>query len=593
MLYGSFKMITYFFSKTLGLLLLSVFLLPLDVYSEPLTLPKDANGWTIFTPSADSRIIYLSSSGSDATGKYYSPQDSEIGTDPFNPVGPIYTYATYAAAYSQTRNAYPDWILIKRGDVFLETIGSQIRDGRNAQEPFVIAAYGDAGLSPVFKTGAERALHRLNTGIEWFALSGISFYAHTRDPDGADYVGTAGSSGFDQYVRSGEVSQGILFEGCKFRYYSNNTLNNNAGAINDLVFRRCLFLDNYSTGTGHAQGLWASGAEITLEECIFDHNGWYSQSGSGLVGEATMFNHNTYFYNTRNTTLQENMFLRASSMNNKWTTSSTGGTYNIIIDNNLYVDGEIGIGIGSNYTAPLRFKNITISNNVITNIGRSQPTNRTLGWGLRIEAWDGGIVRNNYIINQPLNSITNTCGMHFQDTMRDVQILNNTIHNVRFAHGIIIDDADGVDVSNMLISGNKIHISQDSGFTINSDYQLLGKWTLANNIYFSDKDINSMFRLELVNKTLDEWQIATGDNSAFDQFDFPDPSRTIETYQESLGATPTIDAFIASCRAQDRFSWNYNYTAKKVNKWLKAGYSIPSFPWVQFLPAIVLEKDNK
>ncbi len=558
-------------------------------FSAPIDLPKDSNGWTIFTPSVDSRIVYVSNSGNDSTGTYYSPTDSEIGNDPFNPVGPLNTYASYAAAYSQTRNGYPDWILVHRGDEFLEAIGNQIRDGRNGQEPFVIAAYGSSGLSPVFKTGANRGLSRINTGIEWFAMSGISLYAHTRDPDSVNFVNTDGGSGFDQYVRPGEVSQGVLFEGCKFRYYTSNTLNNNNGSIIDIVFRRCLFLDNYSAGGSHSQGFWASGAEITLEECVFDHNGWYSQNGSGLVGEATMFNHNTYFYNTRNTAFRDNMFMRASSMNNKWTTSLTGGTSNITIDNNLYVDGEIGIGIGSNYTVPLRFRNITISNNVITNIGRSQPTNRTLGWGLRIEAWDGGSIRNNYILNQPWATVNNTYGMAFRDTIRNVRIANNTIHNVRFAHGIIFDDGDGVDVSNMVIEENKIQIPQNSKYIMRSDYDLTGKWTIRNNVYYSDRSSASRFRIESEDMTLAQWAAATGDNSTFEEFEFPDATRSIETYQASLGATPTIDAFIVSCRAQDRFNWDENYTAKNVNRWIKAGYYVSTFPWAQFLPAIISE----
>ena len=30
------------------------------------------NGWTVFTPSSDSRIIYVSSTGDDATAQIYS-----------------------------------------------------------------------------------------------------------------------------------------------------------------------------------------------------------------------------------------------------------------------------------------------------------------------------------------------------------------------------------------------------------------------------------------------------------------------------------------------------------------------------------------
>ncbi len=65
---------------------------------------KDAQGWSILTPSADSRLIYVSSAGNDSTAKFYLPSDSEIGNDPFNPTGTILPYATITAALAQTRN---------------------------------------------------------------------------------------------------------------------------------------------------------------------------------------------------------------------------------------------------------------------------------------------------------------------------------------------------------------------------------------------------------------------------------------------------------------------------------------------------------
>ena len=52
-------------------------------------LPKDENGWTIFTPSADTRIMYVSNSeGDDSTATYYAASDTNIAVNPFNPSPP-------------------------------------------------------------------------------------------------------------------------------------------------------------------------------------------------------------------------------------------------------------------------------------------------------------------------------------------------------------------------------------------------------------------------------------------------------------------------------------------------------------------------
>ena len=50
-----------------------------------------------------------------------------------------------------------------------------------------------------------------------------------------------------------------------------------------------------------------------------------------------------------------------------------------------YVEGEIGIGIGGNVpefkNGTAHFTNVTLADNVLVEIGRAQPTNRTLSWG--------------------------------------------------------------------------------------------------------------------------------------------------------------------------------------------------------------------
>src|SRR4051812_23509538 len=73
-----------------------------------LTVALDANGWTQVTPTQDvSRLIYVSSS---------SGLDSNNGLSPAAPV------ATIAHAVTMLRANSPDWILLNRGDTFVENV---------------------------------------------------------------------------------------------------------------------------------------------------------------------------------------------------------------------------------------------------------------------------------------------------------------------------------------------------------------------------------------------------------------------------------------------------------------------------------------
>ena len=188
---------------------------------------------------------------------------------------------------------------MKRGDVFYEVIEFNNRNGRSSTEPFLIGSYGNSGLSPVFKTGSLGGI-RFIKYRKFLVLSGIDFYSQSRDPEGEEFVNVDGATGLS--FLGGPVSEtidnkmeGILLEGCKFRSFIVNSIQGYENS-DGIVIRRCSFLDSYSENQGHSQGLLFGGinGSATIEECIFDHNGWYSKAGSGEIGPATIFNHNLY-----------------------------------------------------------------------------------------------------------------------------------------------------------------------------------------------------------------------------------------------------------------------------------------------------------
>ena len=67
-----------------------------------LSVSSDSQGWTVVTPSADSRIIHVSSAGNDAN-------------DGLSPATPL---ATIAHARTLIRAGFPDWVVLRRGDSF-------------------------------------------------------------------------------------------------------------------------------------------------------------------------------------------------------------------------------------------------------------------------------------------------------------------------------------------------------------------------------------------------------------------------------------------------------------------------------------------
>jgi hypothetical protein len=569
-------------SVVFTLIAVSLLLLTLTAHAS---LPKTSEGWTAFTPSEDSLIVYVSNDGNDETAKTYTKK--ELGTSPFTPSKNIVllTFKTFKAAFEETRKDKPDWILVKRGDIFFESI--KIKNGKSLLEPFLIASYGEHYANPIFNTGAEKALNKCCHSLNDIAIQGLDFYAHTRDPKSPLYFAAAGDAGINLYVNEGNVIKNFLIEGNRFKFYVGNVIQG-PGTFDNVVLRRNSFLDHYSTDS-HSGGLYTENVSIKLEENIFDHNGWLIQA-SKIAGKAeaaaTMFNHNTYFANAGNVEFINNIFIRSSSMHNKWTANKgKHSSSNILIHNNLYIDGEIGISAGGNKVGAYRFKNYQITDNVMLNIGHSQPTGRTLGWGLEINDWDGGIVKNNYFLNQVKPQVTNSYGIKIAGTTQNVKIENNKFDNLFSANAIVL--GTGGIKENISMNNNQFSFKENGGALIKVEKDLAG-YSFKDNQYFHEAGTHKMYIINALKKSflqktvskfiptkntgLNEWLKLTKENTS--QWLKPSAleKRTLESYLESINKPGSIDEFIFEIRKMSFKNWDERFTAQRINSYIKAGY---------------------
>ncbi len=206
-----------------------------------LSVSLDSGGWTVVTPSADSRLIYVSAAGGS---------DQNGGLTPSAPV------ASFSKAYSLLRSGYPDWILFKRGDVFAGQFSAFADSGRSAQEPMVITSYGDPSLPrPIIDSGTGGDAFDTGKSNRDLDLIGLDFTNSAYDPNSANFSNSA-SSGFNDLGASTDV----LLEDCRFREFRNDiTFARFYGPNVNITVRRCEILDSYSNNSGHSQGLYAEG----------------------------------------------------------------------------------------------------------------------------------------------------------------------------------------------------------------------------------------------------------------------------------------------------------------------------------------------
>src|SRR5262249_40795032 len=209
----------------------------------------DANGWTVFTPSADTHIVYVSSStGNDSTGV----------------IGDInHPYKTIAKGFSLLRLGYPDWLLLKKGDAWAES--NQITtSGRSATEPVVISSYDPAfpgaanpatsGARPLINVPTSLGVGLITTGSipgsgNYLAIVGIELYAYERDPNNSNFNASTVDSGISG-ISTLQPFSWMLIEDCKVSFFAGTNIYISSGGdtahtFANLTLRRNIITDSY------------------------------------------------------------------------------------------------------------------------------------------------------------------------------------------------------------------------------------------------------------------------------------------------------------------------------------------------------------
>ncbi|MDQ3440439.1 MAG: DNRLRE domain-containing protein [Planctomycetota bacterium] len=526
---------------------------------QMLAVSTDEQGWTVFGRSADTRIIYVSdSAGSDA--------NSGLAED-----APV---QTLAKARTLLRNGAPDWMLLKRGDVWNETLTGWNRSGRDEDEMMVIGAYG-SGARPKLNTGALNGFGNSGNPVAHVALVGIHFHSHLRDTANPNYDGTtAGGYGFNTTGRMDDV----LIEDAVFDdYVYNLSVTGYDQRISNFRMRRSVVTDAWSTDK--AQGMYVSRVDgVLLEGNVFDHNGW-NESVTGA--QATVFNHGVYMASDNTgVVLRGNVLSNSSSHGVQ---ARSGG----IIEDNVFLRNPINLlfGGGSPTVKPGGVEG-RVTGNVFLDSRSINGSSRGTGVELsNIKAGANVVVADNIFtadthrkaaaitfgLTSDADNIAESVGINdltirdnivydwhsawnMSETFRTGQTSYRGVNNVR----VIDNDFQNPAVQRMVRHGPAVNTSQLywQGNRYHSAFAAAGWFQVGSSV-----------------TSFNTWKSTAEPTAATEQGAYDDPARSVASYNVSLGGEAAVGAFIAAARANDRIALDGRYTAPALLNYVREGFT--------------------
>lgn len=506
-------------------------------YDNPPQPPQPSDGWTDLNPGANSRVIYVSNSQGN---------DNNDGLSQNRPVKSI------QKAYDLLRDGQPDWIRLRRGDTWYESLPNWKKSGKSYAEPMVLSYYGESSNRPRLLTGNSRGMRA--TGPEFrqhLRFIGFEMRPHTRTRDEAP--------GGIEFICEHED---ILIEDCLIAGFADNLQfqGDPDRRARDIRVRRNIILDSWAVGQ-HSQGLYAARVDnLFIEQNIFDHNGWNMNERGA---EPTIFNHNVYIQSScSGVQALDNIISNASSHGIQM---RPGG----VVVGNLFYKNAINVLLGNE-----DFETTGAVNSNVILAGKDIGEGLPRGMGIHIQYSSGAKIRDNVILRNGTTSGQSEAIAIIGDSddlVKDLLIERNTIYN--WLNNFVIENEG---VRNAVFRNNVVYDSQNESPAVRHWFtSTLDDVIAYSNTYYIG-GTNSWFRAHNSYYNLNQWVNVATESSprTFSGRNFVDDSRTLARYAQNLLLPANDDIVINRARTMSRRTWDDNYTAEKIVEYFKEGYKL-------------------
>jgi Right handed beta helix region len=508
--------------------------------------------WTDLEPGPNGRSIYVSSSAGHDRNDGRSAQSPK---------------STIKAAKALLRSGFPDRLLLKRGDKWREPLGQWIASGRSAAEPMVIGSYGEGGERPLLLTGSSNGIETFDGGgspdhIDWVALVGIHMRA-----DG--YTGTGQPAGVAWLIGS----KGFLVEDCLIEGFHTNVLvQGYYGRHSGFRLRRSVLVDSYTTSKEPAShGLYLSNSDdVLIEENLFDHNGW-NEHVEGAT--PSLYRHNIYVQSgsgaCTGVVARRNILADASSHGLQL---RPGG----VAFENLFLRNSIALMLGGGNEPDEGGVVVSAVRNVILD-GKDIDDSNPRGWGIEVFNVRSGTVSENVIAHNTRGGRPVPLDLH--GDAKGIGVFRTTVaDNVIWDWGgSVLLQGDRSQLGEVVLRGNDVSNSatKEPLLWMVTRRDGNGLELRENRFHSASAPSGSWFQVGEGTESFGQWEKRVG------AMDFkpwtpayPEPQRTIATYDASVWGAGTHESFVKSARGQSRANWREEYTARAAIEYFRQGFGM-------------------
>ena len=484
--------------------------------------------WTTFIPSVDTFIVYVSDSlGDDSACSAYP---ASLSADPFNPdfsLTPCQSIDAATALYNDLPNNEPHWILFRSGDTWTnQNLGKWRKSGRSADEPALLASYGDSLERPKVLTGTSSFAGAVSNGTKFVTIADLFIQAHTyKSVDGKKSAeGIRGPRAF-RWI-SGVSAGDWVFEGLHVKDFGTAFLLGASqdpyrGSISNVTFRNNTINGNQGENAIYISGV--NGLKLFEGNTFYDNAYFADHTNGHFRGKHIYFdNENGYPGNGDPTGLaiyRNNLFIDSAAYA---FSARTGGE----LYNNYLEDNGLNISIGG-HDGGQQWPIVTTSvhDNVVMHLTDS--VHQDLGYGISME-----------------NS--------------DADVNNNIVAYYKAANDF----------------GHPLYVTGDAGntartrFSNNTIYNTAGDIRVGSGKGGSEAPVES--EDNLINDFMD--LVSTDIRSSSVNFVDPDLRDLAKYNKEKLGGAEDRDDFMREALKQWRGYFRVEYTAPEVNDYIRKGF---------------------
>lgn len=499
--------------------------------------------WTHFTPSSDTRLIFVSSSEGN---------DSNSGLTPATPV------KTLVKAESLVRDGYPDWMLLKRGDSWRESMPFWTKSGRSPTEKLVVGAYGEGNQRPQIRSEEVAAIRTHgNMEVKHVAFVGLHLEPYARRDDQS-------VSGVTWLRRSTD----ILFEDLFVAGYANNfslQSTSDAAPVRNIRLNGCVVVDAWNLD-GHSQGIYARNIDgLTIENCVIASNGFSRDRGA----LPTIFNHNLYIqHGTHNVVIRGNIIADASSHGIQL---RSGGD----IEDNLFIANPIAILFGGGTQPDEGGVTGSVRRNVILH-GRGISPDAPRSWGMEIANIRQAVIAENFISQSEWDSNGQAIRLFSKGNYGITNLLveRNAIVHWHGMVEVLAPDAghvyDNVRIRENLVfrdltphpSNNNLNKPLVSLFAAHHPGMLISQ-----NKYRHYGMHSRPFRVSGSNLSVDQWVSQVEPSADIAAVSQPPTGFALADYYRSIGRSGGVAEFLAAARTSSRQNPNPALRPRAVHAW--------------------------